>query len=103
MKEIIMVNCAEIEYANAAYDIRKVVKVTQQLIPVSRIVNVFSFTREDIKCEHIPDELYVRIKGMSLDYDLGGSKIKYLDERGESRFLTVLETPEAIYKQIYSE
>ena len=102
MKQIILVNCADIEYANAAYDVRKVKEVTTQLINVSRIVSVKTITRS-IRKEHIPPMVILQIKQMSLDSDLGGSTIIYHDERGDARYLNVLETPMAIYKQIYSE
>ena len=101
MKEIILVNHARLQ-RSAVYEVIKVEKVEQRLIPVSRITEVTALERS-IKKDVMDEEVQKQVKKMSLDDELGGSIIIYLDASGDAKYATVLETPEAIYKQIYSE
>lgn len=76
-------------------------EVTQIVIALSGIVTVRPITTMNykIKMSDITPEMKNKILGMSLETDLGGSRITFIGARG-TEFIETLETPEAIYRKM---
>ena len=100
MREIILVN--EPIFGSENSDI---IWVKHFLIPISRIINVEALKgrtgRKKVKLADLTDEVKEQLSGICSESDCGGSLICYYDALEKSKYITVLETHEAIHKKIY--
>ncbi|MBO5180063.1 MAG: hypothetical protein J6B87_06940 [Clostridia bacterium] len=102
MKEFILLNEVTRYTNNDSGEIIRIECIEQLLLPVSRIVHIRAL-RKEISKNLIDDSCARKQIIMMADDDLRGSKIVYIDENTRNNYLIVLETPEAIYNQMYSE